>query len=192
MSIYGYLEWAAALAGLINVYLLTRQTILAWPAGLLSVFLYIFIFYHNRLYSDVILHTVYVILNIYGWYHWTQPALDGKPLPVTRFNTGQNVLLALAILAASLAWGLFMKKNTGADFVYADAFILVASLTAQYLMTLKKLENWMWWILVDIVAILIYSQKKLVVTTVLYSLYLFLCILGLRAWSRSNKLTTLN
>lgn len=192
MSFYAYLEWAAALAGLINVYLLTRQSILAWPAGLLSVFLYIFIFYHNRLYSDVILHTVYVILNIYGWYNWSQPAHDGKPLPVTRFSTGQNVLLALGILCAALAWGMFMKNNTGADFAYADAFILVASLTAQYLMTLKKLENWIWWILVDIIAILIYSQKKLVVTSVLYSLYLFLCMLGLRAWYRSNKLTTLN
>ena len=192
MSFYVYLEWAAALAGLINVYLLTRQTILAWPAGLLSVFLYIFIFYHNRLYSDVILHMVYVILNIYGWYHWSRPTYDGKPLAVTRFSMGQNVLLALGIFATALAWGLFMKRNTGADYAYADAFILVASLTAQYLMTLKKLENWIWWILVDIIAIFIYSQKKLMVTSVLYSLYLFLCILGLRAWSRSNKLTTLN
>jgi nicotinamide mononucleotide transporter len=172
--------------------LLTRQTILAWPAGLLSVFLYIFIFYHNRLYSDVILHMVYVVLNVYGWYHWSQASRDGKPLQVTRFSTGQNALLALFIPGAALAWGLFMKKNTGADYAYADAFILVASLTAQYLMTLKKLENWIWWILVDIIAILIYSQKKLVVTSVLYSLYLFLCILGFRAWYRSNKLTTLN
>lgn len=186
------MEWAAALAGLMNVYLLTRQSILAWPAGLLSVFLYIFIFYHNRLYSDVILHTVYVILNIYGWYHWSHPTRDGKPLPVTRFSMGQNALVALGILAAALAWGSFMKNNTGADYAYPDAFILAASLTAQYLMTLKKLENWIWWILVDIIAIIIYSQKKLVVTAILYSLYLFLCILGFSAWYRSKKLTTLN
>jgi len=192
LSLYVYLEWAAALAGLINVYLLTRQTILAWPAGLLSVFLYIFIFYHHRLYSDVILHSVYVVLNLYGWYRWSRPDHQGNPLPVTRFSLGQNALLSLVILFSSLAWGLFMKKNTHADFAYPNAFILVASLTAQYLMTLKKLENWVWWILVDITAIVIYSQKKLLVTAVLYSLYLFLCILGFRAWYRSNKLTTLN
>lgn len=191
MDIYKIIEWLAAAAGLINVYLLTRQSLLAWPAGLLSVFLYAFVFYHNRLYSDVILHGFYVIINAYGWYHWSHSTTSEAGIPVTTFEKGTRLLLAILILVCAGAWGYMMKQNTRADFVYADAFILVSSLLAQYLMALKKLENWILWIVVDVVAIYIYARKGLAVTSVLYFIYLLLCILGFNNWLISLRKTQL-
>jgi nicotinamide mononucleotide transporter len=187
LDLYSIIEWLAAIAGLINVYLLTRQTVLAWPAGLVSVFLYAFVFYHNRLYSDVILHCIYVVINAYGWYHWTHSGTPETGIPVTTFSNRIRVLLSISVLILVVAWGYFMRQNTQADFAYADAFILIASLLAQYLMALKKLENWILWIVVDVVAIVVYSQKALLVTAVLYGVYLLLCILGYRNWSVSLK-----
>jgi len=187
LDLYSTLEWLAAIAGFVNVYLLTRQTILAWPAGLVSVFLYAFVFYHNRLYSDVILHGVYVLINAYGWYHWTHSGTLEAGIPVTTLSNKIRIFSSLTLLISVALWGYVMQQNTRADFVYADAFILITSLVAQYLMALKKLENWVLWIIVDIVAIAVYAQKALIVTAVLYFIYLLLCILGYRNWSVSLK-----
>ena len=181
------LEWIAALAGLINVFLLTRQTVWSWPFGLLTVFLYAFIFYHNRLYSDVVLHIIYVLLNIFGWYKWTNKknALAAANLKVSVLSTAERIIYLILIVIGFVIWGYLIKRNTNADFAFADAFILMASLCAQYLIALKKLENWIIWIIVDIVAITIYYLKSLYVTSGLYAIFLCLCILGFMEWRKS-------
>lgn len=180
------IEWAAAAAGLINVFLLTRQTIWAWPAGLTSVFLYAFVFYHNRLYSDVVLHIIYVCLNIFGWYKWaTKSVVQSESLKVSTLTVKEILLWSILILIGFFIWGTLLSKNTNADFAYPDAFILMASLVAQYLLAVKKLENWIIWIIVDIVAVTIYFLKGLYVTSVLYLIYLILCIHGYFEWRKS-------
>lgn len=181
------LEWTAAIAGLVNVFLLTRQTVWSWPFGLVSVFLYAFVFYHNRLYSDVLLHIIYVVLNIFGWYKWAHKknALSDSDLKVSVLGPVQRSTYAIVIVIGFLIWGYLLKRNTNADFAYADAFILMASLCAQYLIAIKKLENWVIWIIVDIVAITIYYLKALYVTSGLYAVYLCLCILGFMKWRKS-------
>lgn len=136
----------------------------------------------------MILHGIYVIINAYGWYHWSDSKNSDTGIPVTVFNFKERLLLTVVVMIGSAAWGYFMHTNTTADFAFADAFILVTSLIAQYLLAVKKLENWVLWIAVDIIAIYIYAQKGLKVTYVLYSIYLLLCILGYRSWSISlNK-----
>ena len=181
------LEWTAAIAGLINVFLLTRQTVWSWPFGLISVFLYAFVFYHNRLYSDVLLHIIYVVLNIFGWYKWANKknALADSDLKVSVLGPVQRSTYAIMIVIGFLIWGYLLKRNTNADFAYTDAFILMASLCAQYLIAIKKLENWIIWIIVDMVAITIYYLKALYVTSGLYAIYLCLCILGFMTWRKS-------
>ncbi len=182
------MEWVAAAAGLLNVYLLIRQSIWSWSAGLVQVFLYIFIFYHNALYSDVILHIIYVILNIYGWYRWYKGQGGATPeLAVSLLSNRTRMGYILGILAGFLIWGTIMKRTTQADFMYADAFILAASLCAQYLLAEKKLENWILWISVDVVAIILYFYKKLYVTSGLYGVFLVLCIIGFISWRSAMK-----
>ena len=188
-AFYNVIEWIAAAAGLINCYLLTRQTIWAWPTGLLCVFLYTFVFYHNHLYSDVILNMIYVVLNIYGWYRWGYASdTSAIQLPVSRLLNRQVILLISLIIPSFILWGYFIGHTTTASFVYPDAFILVTSLCAQYLLAIKKIENWILWIVVDLVAIIIYFLKGLYVTSGLYSIYIILCILGLIQWQRSLRL----
>ena len=164
------MEWIAAAAGLVSVYLLTKQSVLAWPAGLLSVFIYVFIFYQNKLYSDFMLHIIYVMLNTFGWWRWSTG--KGGPLKVSLLSSRIRWFIMLGISIATYIWGDIMHKNTSAVYVFPDAFILVASLVAQYLLALKKIENWILWILVDIIAIIIYYLKGLYVTSGLYLLYL--------------------
>lgn len=182
------MEWIAAAAGLVSVYLLTKQSVLAWPAGLLSVFICIFIFYQNKLYSDFMLHIIYVMLNTFGWWRWsTGKSGINPPLKVSLLSSRIRWFIMLGISIATYIWGDIMHKNTSAVYVFPDAFILVASLVAQYLLALKKIENWILWILVDIIAIIIYYLKGLYVTSGLYLLYLILCISGWLQWSKERR-----
>lgn len=187
MDILQVMEFIAVVSGIIHVFLLTREKIIAWPFGLLSVSLYIYIFGESKLYSDAILHVVYVVLNIYGWWNWARRGKETIHIPITRLSGKETGAWSGLILAGFLIWGYLMKANTDASFPYGDAFTTVASLVAQFLLARKKLENWIIWIIVDVVAIAIYALKGLYLTTGLYGVYLLLSTKGFFEWRRTTK-----
>ncbi len=192
MDAFQIIELVAVFFGIVNVYLLTRQNIWAWPAGIVMTGIYVYIFFVSRLYSDFILNIIYVLLNVYGWWYWTKKAKsteeeDSGGLPVTHLSHLDIVLWTGLIVVGTGIWGYLMDTRTDADFAYFDAFTTVASLVAQYLLARKKLENWIIWIVVDLVAINIYYLKELYFTSVLYGIFLALCVLGLIEWKRSMR-----
>lgn len=181
------IELIATIFGLLCVGLTIRQSIWCWPAGLVQVALYVCVFYEAKLYSDVLLHLVYVVLGIYGWYHWLRggPREDG--LPVTRLAAMPFAgwLLVAAMGAAGL--GYLMSRWTDASLPYWDAAIAAMSLVAQYLLARKVLQNWLLWIAVDVVAIGVYGAKGLYITTGLYAVFLVMATMGWFAWKRSYQ-----
>lgn len=179
------LEIVAALCGAIAVWLTTRQHILSWPIGLIQVALYVFIFLEARLYSDMVLHVIYVGLQLYGWYNWLHGGAGGTVLHVSRLTPGQGRITLAVVITSTGLWGYFMGRYTDAELVYPDAFIAVASLASQWLLTKKKVESWWGWIVVDVIAIAVYWAKDLTVTAILYALFLVLAVIGERTWRRS-------
>ncbi|MBK7608783.1 MAG: nicotinamide mononucleotide transporter [Saprospiraceae bacterium] len=104
-NVITFMEWIAAAAGLVSVYLLTKQSVLAWPAGLLSVFIYVFIFYQNKLYSDFMLHIIYVMLNTFGWWRWsTGKSGINPPLKVSLLSSRIRWFIMLGISIATYIW----------------------------------------------------------------------------------------
>lgn len=182
-----WIEAAATFFGLACVILTIRQNILCWPAGLIQVLLFIIIFYHVRLYSDLILHVVYVFLQIYGWHYWLCGGRDRDALPVTVLPRLGLAAWISVIIAGTILWGYLMATFTNAALPYPDAFTTVASLAAQWLMARKRLESWYFWISVDIAAVGIYFYKELYLTTGLYAVFLFLATIGLLAWKKSFR-----
>ena len=182
------IEIAAVVFGVISVVLFVRQNIWAWPTGVVNVGLYIVVFYRAKLYADMGLQVVYVVVSLYGWYQWLHPGAGRRELPVTRVSLREGALLA----AATLATGGFMAHNlathTDAALPYWDSATVAVSLAAQWLLTRKKLENWILWIVADLVMIGIYLAKALVLTAGLYVVFTVLAILGLRAWRKSLAL----
>lgn len=179
-----WIEAVATVAGILCVLLLVFKSIWNFPFGIIQVTLSILVFYEQRLYSDLVLHVVYVILNVYGWIHWARGTKRAE-LPVTRM-TGRAMagwLLAAAVLTA--AWGTLMKVQFNAAAPYVDASILMISGIAQWLTARKKLESWWFWILVDLIAIPLYASRGLYFFTGLYVVFLLLCILGIQEWRRS-------
>jgi nicotinamide mononucleotide transporter len=181
-----WIEAVAVSFGIACVALTVRQSLWCWPAGLVQVTLYVYIFYQARLYSDVLLHGIYVGLQVYGWHHWMGGGVRREePLPVTRLTGSQMGLLALGVAGGAFAWGEIMDRYTDAAAAHLDAFIAVASLCAQVLLARKKLENWLLWILIDLVAIGVYWSRDLRLTAGLYTVFLVLCMAGLVSWHRS-------
>jgi len=184
MSTLLALEIVAAACGLTCVYLQTKEKILAWPFGIVSVLLYVIIFYESFLYSDVLLHAIYIILNAYGWWYWSKKKDDAVDVPIINLSKTHYFIWGIVILIGTLGLGTFMGEKLGASLPYFDAFTTSGSLVAQYLLAKKVLQNWLLWIVVDVVAVSMYSYKGLYVTSLLFFAYLLLCIKGYIDWKK--------
>jgi nicotinamide mononucleotide transporter len=185
-----WIEASAVAFGLACVILTIRQNIWCWPTGLVQVALYIVIFYQVKLYSDLILHAIYVWLQIYGWYHWLHGGKERAALPVSRLGIRSCIAWAVVTALGTAGWGFTMATYTDAAVPFGDAFTTVASLVAQWLLARKHLESWLFWISVDIVAIGIYWNKELYLTSGLYAVFLILATLGWLAWRKSLNKTS--
>ncbi len=181
------LEAVAVVFGLLSVILSIRQNIWCWVAGLIQVLLYIVIFYRVHLYSDVILHIIYVVLNIYGWHYWRHGPANRNTLDVSRLSSRSIAGWVLVSLCASAVWGWGMSTFTNAAVPYLNAFTAVTALIAQFLMTRKKIECWIFWIAVDVVAIGVYLYTALYLTVVLYASFMVMSSLGFVTWRKSLR-----
>lgn len=180
-------EWVAALAGAISVYLSARENIWSWPTAIVNVGLYIFIFRVSGLYSDMGLQVVYLVLSIYGWYEWLHGGANRSRLDVSKASPR---VWAVSAAAGGLGWVVIYsitRRLHGVSIPSIDSALTATSLVAQWMMTRKILENWILWIVADIVYVPMYIYKKLYVTSGLYLVFLVLAIMGLVEWQRSYR-----
>jgi len=179
-------EMAAVLFGIVAVYLTVRENVWCWPTGLVNVGLSILVFWQARLYADMGLQVVYVLLCLYGWYHWLHGGAEKGVLAVTRTpRAALPLLAALGLLGAGLL-GLALARLTDASLPFWDSSTTAFSLVAQFMQTRKWLGNWLVWIAVDLVYLGIYVYKSLYWMTGLYAVFLVLAVLGHFEWSRST------
>jgi nicotinamide mononucleotide transporter len=181
------LEWLAAIAGAVSVYLSARENIWSWPTAIVNVGLYFIVFRRTGLYSDMGLQVVYLVLSIYGWYEWLYGGKNRSALRVSRASAREWLI---AIPVAVVFWLLLGRSTAmlpGVALPYLDAALATLSLVAQWMMTRKMLENWMLWIVADVVYVPMYVYKGLPVTAALYAIFLALAVLGLRSWWLSYR-----
>lgn len=183
------LEIVAAAFGVISVYLSVRQNIWSWPTAIVTVGLYIFVFYRSRLYADTGLQVVYVVLNCYGWYNWLHGGKNRTGLAVSRTPVRVALILIVCVAASTLAMGSLLDRQTDAALPWVDALTTSTSLAAQWMMTRKLLENWLVWVAVDVVYIGMYIDRSLHVTAVLYFVFLVLSAFGYKQWRQSSSST---
>lgn len=180
-------EVVATLLGLLGVGLMVRQHVAAWPVGIVQVVVSGWVFWQQRLYSDVVLQGIFLVLQAYGWWACTRGRVAaGAALPVTRLGVPACVRLAGIGLLATFAWGEGMRRLTDAALPHADAFILIFSVLAQWLQARKRLEAWLGWIVVNLVAVGVYAAQGLHLFAGLYAAFLGLAIAGFRAWRRTE------
>jgi nicotinamide mononucleotide transporter len=175
----------AALLGAISVYLSVRQNIWSWPTAIVNVVVYAFVFYQAKLYADMGLQVIYAALSVYGWYEWLYGGANRTELHVTRTAPRLGAVLTLIALAGSAALGVFLRGATDAALPFMDSFLSSTSLVAQWMMTKKKLENWLVWIGVDVLYVGMFVFKHLYITAGLYAVFLALAVRGYIDWRLS-------
>lgn len=179
------LEVVAVAFGIVSVWLSTRQNILSWPTAIVNVALFGVLFFHTRLYADMGLQVVYLLLSIYGWHQWLYGGRQRTRLPVTRATPGLLAILGLVDLVAWVALASVLHRYTNAAIPWLDSFLTTTSLVAQWMMTRKILENWTVWIVLDLVYVPMFVSRGLWFTAVNYAVYLGLAFIGFRDWRRS-------
>ena len=183
-------EWIATVSGFICVYLVIKRNIWCFAFGFVQVSIYTWIFYDVKLYSDMALHVFYIGFQIYGWLLWKNAQDSTGRVIVNQGSSKEYILWIIAIVVCTGLLGTIMTHYTDASFPYPDAFTTCASLVAQWLLSHKKLLNWMLWIVVDIVAIAIYWQKGLFPTSALYACFLVMAIIGQWQWYKHSTLNS--
>lgn len=178
------LEVVAAAFGVISVFLSTRQNIWSWPTGIVNVALYAVVFYQGRLYGQMGLQPIYLVLSIYGWYEWLHGGEHRTELHVSRASPRLLTTLAALNLVAWLALVAVLRR-TDAALPWLDALLTTTSLVAQWMMTRKILENWLLWIALDVVYVPMFFSQRLYATALLYAVFLVLATMGYVEWRRS-------
>jgi nicotinamide mononucleotide transporter len=182
-----WLEIFAASFGVVSVWLSTRQIIWSWPTAIVNVGLYAIVFFQSRLYADMGLQVIYLLLSMYGWYEWLYGGEQRTALKVSRASPRLLVMLLALNLVAWLSLATALDRYTDAVLPWLDSLLTTTSLVAQWMMTRKILENWAIWIAVDIVYVPMFVSRGLYPTAVLYGIFLVLAIMGYRDWRRSWK-----
>jgi len=178
-------ELVATVTGILCVYLQTQEKRIAWIFGIISVSILAGLFFRGNLLSDFVLHIIFLVLNIYGWFTWRQ--YDQTNLSVLTFARKGWLWTIGIIIIVTPIWGYMMQRFFNPDLVFFDAFTTVGSLVAQYLLAKKYLENWLVWIVVDVVAVSMYTYKGLYFVAFLFIVYLFLCTKGYIDWKKRDR-----
>jgi nicotinamide mononucleotide transporter len=173
------LEFTAAVASFIGVYLGTTGKRITWPWWVLSSGLYGVFFYQVDLFASAILQIVFIGAAVYGWFGWAPTgAVPGTISHRIRVRIAIGTLVSVAVLSPVLA-------NIGAAATWTDAFILIASIVAQLLMVYEKYETWVLWLIVNAVATVQYLSLGYWFTALLYGVFAIVAILGWKRWRDS-------
>jgi nicotinamide mononucleotide transporter len=181
------IEAAAAAFGIASVLLSARQNVWSWPLGIVNVALYVLVFHDAKLYADMGLQVIYVVLAAYGWWHWLHGGANHSTLRVSRAPSREVVLLALGFFAGTAALSTLLSRATDASLPFADSALTAASLVAQYMMTRKYVECWLVWIVADVAYVVMFIYKSLWMTAGLYLVFCVLAVMGWRHWRASLR-----
>lgn len=178
--------------GVVVVWCLIRQNLMAWPLGVAYVLVSVTVLLEARLYANLALHLLgFLPLNLYGWYYWVfGKRADQAELPVTHAPPRVTVTLLVLCAVGTAALGTAFALYTDAALPYWDNGLFVGSLAAMWLTARKQIENWIFWLVIDVISVGVYWAQGLPLYAGLYFVYLAMAVAGWRSWKRSMSLTT--
>lgn len=181
------LEIVAVALGLANIVLLVRRSIWNYPFGMAMVALYFLIFRDAKLYGEAGLQVFFFAVQGWGWYLWARAGGLEEAVAVRWMGWPARVAALAGVGAVTLLLGTAMHRLTDAAMPFADAAITGASVVAQILLSVRRVENWVLWIAIDAGAIWLYIARDLHLTAGLYAAFLVLAVMGLNEWRKAAQ-----
>ena len=181
------LEVIAVAMALMYLLLAIRQNIWCWAGAGISAAIYVYLFLDAKLYMQSALNGFYFVMAIYGWIVWRSGRQADKELPVVRWPLLTHVYAILVITALGLLNGYALDSLTDSQHAYVDSVIAWGAIWATFLVARKVLENWWYWLVIDIASIFVYWSRDLQLTSVLFAVYVVMIPFGLISWARSRR-----
>lgn len=191
-----WIEFVGTVSYFLSVWLIARKNLLTWPIGILSVLLFGILFYQIQLYSDSLEQVYYLVISIYGWITWNRIKHKEERIP-GRFSSRFEILgWAAGALLASIIVTLIISRihiwlpsifPLPASFPWWDALTTVMSFIAMYLLTIRRTESWIYWIIVDVIGIVLYWIKDVRFISIQYVVLLLMAVYGLVHWLKTEK-----
>lgn len=180
------IETIAVATGLLSVWYSKKINVLVFPIGIISVLLYVFIFIKNGLFANAVINFLYFVISVFGWWNWEKAKGQmpkAKELSVTFLNK-KHRLLTLAIVIVLLVISKIFTADTP---TFLDYFTGVLGLGGMLLTALKKVENWVLYLLCDIILIPLCIVNGLYLTVLQYIIYAIIAVMGYISWSEEAK-----
>ncbi len=184
------LEMIGVVFGFLSVWYSMRENILVFPTGILSTGVFVYILLVFGLLGDMLINAYYFAMSVYGWYVWTRKIDETHFIPITTTTLKEKkwslVLFVATVLFVVLVYLIFDKFDSWT--AYLDALTTAIFFVGMWLMARKKLENWVYWIIGDIISVPLYLYKGLIFTSIQYFIFTIIAIFGYLAWKKSlNK-----
>ena len=178
-------EAIAVILALAYLVLAARESLLCWYCAFASSALYFVVMWDARLLTEAALQIFYMGMAVVGWYQWRHGHRSaGMPLQIVSLQWWHHVVLLALLMLLTYINGWVMQSYTTAAFPFVDAFIAWGSVITTVLVIRKVLENWLYWVLFDGLAIFVYVNRGLYMTAVLFALYVVIVIFGYVRWLR--------
>lgn len=181
-----YVEIIGFGTGLLCVAYIIRENVWNFPIGIVNNIFFIILFFQAALFADMGLQVIYILLAFIGWYAWVYGGKDKSVLNITRSTFWELTIVFLVIIIATFILNQYLITIND-SYPFLDALTTCMSLGAQWLLNFKRIENWIIWMLADIIYIWLYIQKNLNLTAILYVVFFALCIIGINQWYKSYE-----
>ncbi|MCH1918776.1 nicotinamide riboside transporter PnuC [Shewanella sp. A3A] len=175
-------EGLAVLLALAYLLLAMKANAWCWGAALASTAIYTVLFWKVSLLMESVLNVYYMVMAVYGYWMWQRGGSEQQGLPVCTWSLGRHAWVIALTSVLSLLVGYLMANYTHAAFPYLDAATTCFAVLTTYLVAQKVLENWFYWVVIDLVSIYLYFSKGMMLTSLLSALYVGLAIGGYLLW----------
>ncbi len=193
-EILGYkmslVELLGTVTGILAVILATQSNIWSWPVGIVNFVLAFILYYQVSLYSDMFLQVYYVITGIYGWIYWYGMKTE-EQTPITQLTNRGRIIHIILMITGTIGVGYFMSHihllmpklfPVPAAYPYPDSFVAVLSILANWMLAQRKIENWIVWIVIDIICTVMYWLKGIQFFSLEYLIFTLMAVYGLINW----------
>ncbi|RLV58491.1 nicotinamide riboside transporter PnuC [Parashewanella curva] len=192
MSVMTNWEALAVILAVAYLVLAMKQNIWCWAAAFSSSLIFTIIFWKVSLLMDSILNFYYIAMAVYGYWMWTKGGNNSHGVKVVSWSKQRHLAIIATTTVVSLILGYFMANHTHASYPYLDTATTCFAIVTTYLVAKKVLENWLYWLVINSVSLYLYINKELMLTSVLFGLYLVLAIIGYKQWRDSMKQNSIN
>lgn len=189
MNLSSTLEILAITAGVVSVWYSRKESILVYPTGLVNTVIYVYLSFRGDLFGEASVNIFYTIMSLYGWHNWLRKDVQDRPVVKITFSDRRywfiqiTFFFVIYLIIYTLLSYIQSAFAPGA-IPWADALASASAFTGMWLMTQKKVESWIWWIITNISSIPLYYVKGYCPTAGYYVLLLVLAVMGLQEWRK--------